>query len=166
MQNSFEVTPRSFNAVSAGLSNKAREAVNAAFDAMSTWRIEAAATSEKNSKKVIEKMAAAAAAMGWPEQVVNAASAQMQRMAEMQVKTMDQIMDAWEEQFKSPNPMTVSAAMLSKLKSPPTFGAAGNWSNTDALVAANPLQLWMQFAEQWQRSWANTMAPWTAGKST
>jgi hypothetical protein len=38
--------------------------VNAAFDAMSAWRNETAEASEKNSKVVIEKMAAAAAALG------------------------------------------------------------------------------------------------------
>src|SRR5262245_64589560 len=37
--NKFEVTARSFNPMSVpGLSGKARDAVNAAFDAMSTWR--------------------------------------------------------------------------------------------------------------------------------
>ena len=54
-----EVTPRNFNPMWApGLSDEARKAVNAAFDAMSTWRIETA----KNS----EKMAAAARTLGWP----------------------------------------------------------------------------------------------------
>jgi hypothetical protein len=52
-----------------GLSDEARKAVNAAFDAMSTWRIETAKNSEKNSEQVIEKMAAAARALGWPELV-------------------------------------------------------------------------------------------------
>ena len=41
-----------------------RSAVNAAFDAMSAWRNETAEAREKNSKVVIEKMAAAAAALG------------------------------------------------------------------------------------------------------
>src|SRR5262245_40427248 len=74
MQNKFvEVTPRSFNPMAIpGLSNKARDAVNAAFDAMSTWRNEVADSSEKNGKQVIEKIAAAAAALGWPAQVVDA----------------------------------------------------------------------------------------------
>jgi hypothetical protein len=40
--------------LASGLSDEARKAVNAAFDAMSTWRIETANTSEKNSKQVIE----------------------------------------------------------------------------------------------------------------
>jgi hypothetical protein len=160
-----EVTPRSFKLMSIpGLSNEAREAVNAALDAMSTWRNEAAESSEKNSKRVIEKMAAAAVALGWPEQIVDAARAQMQSITEMQIKTMDHIMDAWEEQLKSPSPMTASpSAMLSKLKSVPSFGQAGSWPGADAFQIApiNPLQFWMQFAEQWQKSWADTMTFWT-----
>jgi len=145
MQSKFvEMTPRSFNPVSVpGLSNDAREAVNAALKAMSTWRNETDNTSEKNSKQVIDKMAAAAAALGWPEQVVDAARAQMQTITEMQIKTMDHMMDAWEEQLKLPNPMTASpSAMLSKLKSLPDFGRAGSWPSSEAFqkAAINPLQ--------------------------
>ena len=46
MQNKYaEVTPRNFNPMWApGLSEDARKAVNAAFDAMSTWRIAGTAT--------------------------------------------------------------------------------------------------------------------------
>jgi hypothetical protein len=155
-----EVTPRSFNPMSIpGLSNRARDAVNAAFDAMSSWRNETADASERHSKQVIEKMAAAAAALGWPEQIVDAARTQMQGITEMQIKTIDHMMDAWEEQLKLPNPMTASpSAMLSKLKSLPSFGAAGSWPG-------DPMQLWMQFAKQWQKSWTDAMSYWEkAGK--
>jgi hypothetical protein len=166
---SAELTPRSFNPMSIpGLSNKAREAVNAAFDAMSTWREEAADTSEKNSKQVIEKLAAAAAALGWPEQIVDAARTQIENVTELQIKTMDHMMDAWEEQLKLPNPMTASPSrMLSKLSSLPGFGAAGAWPGADALqrAAMNPMEFWMQCAQQWQKSWTNTMTFWSnAGK--
>src|SRR6266496_3217509 len=119
MQNRYaEVTPRNFNPMSApGLSDEARKAVNAAFDAMSTWRIETANNNEKNSAQVIEKLAAAARALRWPEQIVDATRTQMQSITKMQIQMMDQMMDAWEEQIKSPNP----SAMLSKLKSLPSF---------------------------------------------
>ena len=47
-----EVTPRNFNPMWApGLSDEARKAVNAAFDAMSTWRIETAKTARKTASK-------------------------------------------------------------------------------------------------------------------
>jgi hypothetical protein len=170
MQNKFtEMTPRNFNPMSApGLSDEARKAVNAAFDAMSTWRIETANNSEKNSEQVIEKMAAAARSLGWPEQIVDATRAQLHSITKVQIQTMDHMMDAWEEQIKSPNPMTGSpSAMVSKLKSLPGVSPAGSWPNADAfpLAAMNPMQFWIQLAEQWQKAWADAMAFWVkAGK--
>jgi hypothetical protein len=152
MQNKFvEVSPRKFNPTSArGLSNEAREAVSEAFEAMSNWRIATANVSEKNSEQVIEKMSAAARALGWPEQIVEAARAQLQRITKAQIQTMDQVMDAWEEQIKLSTSETVSpAAMLSM----PSFGPAGNWpmASPFQMAAMNSFQVWLQFAEQWQK---------------
>jgi hypothetical protein len=165
---SSERCPAQFQShVAPGLSDEARKAVNAAFDAMSTCRIEAANNNEKNSEQVIEKLGVAARALGWPEQIVDATRAQMQSITKMQIQTMDHMMDAWEEQIKSPNPMTGSpSAMLSKL-SLPSVSPAGSWPNADAfpMAAMNPLQLWIQLAEQWQKAWAGAMAFWVkAGK--
>ena len=164
MQNKYaEVTPRNFNPMWApGLSEEARKAVNAAFDAMSTWRIETAKNSEKNSEQVIEKLAAAARSLGWPDQIVDATRAQMQSITKMQIQMMDHIMDAWEEQIKSPNPMTAPSAMLSTLKSLPGISPAGTWPNAEAFsqAAMNPMQFWIQLAEQWRKPWTEAMAFW------
>jgi hypothetical protein len=150
--------PRNFDSAP-GLSDAARQAVNAAFDAMSNWRIETANASERNLEQVIEKTATAARALGWPEQIVDATRAQFQSITKMQTQTMDQIMDAWEEQIKSPNP---SSAMLSKLNSLESF----SWPNSStAQMAMNPLQLYMQFAQQWQKSWTEAMAFWSKAGS-
>ena len=81
----------------------------------------------------------------------------MQSITKMQIQTMDQMMDAWEEQIKSPNPMTVSpSAMLSKLKYLPGISPTGSWPNASAL-ATNPMHFWVQWAEQWQKAWADAM---------
>jgi len=159
MQSKFE--PRSFNPMSIpGLSNKARDAVNAALDAMSTWRNEAADTGEKNGKQVVAKLAEAAKALGWPEQVVDAVRTQIQSVTELQIKTMDQIVDVWEEQLKLPDPTSAPAsAMLSRLKSMPGLGSA--MPGAGNLQMANPMQVWMQFLQQSQKSWADAMATWT-----
>lgn len=152
---------RSFNPMSVpGLSTKARDAVNAVFKSMSAWRREIAATNETSSEQVLEKMAAAAAALGWPEQIVDAARAQIQGIGDMQTKTMDHILDAWEEHLKSPDPMTASpSAMLSKLKAMPSFGPSSDWANPHALqnAAAAPLMFWIECAKQWQKLWADSM---------
>src|SRR5215831_7282518 len=116
MTQSTDTTTHRFDPMAIpGLSRRARESVNAAFEAMSDWRSEIADNNEKNIKRVIEKMASAAAELGWPEQIVDATRTQLQSLTEMQLKTMDQMMDAWEEQLKLPDPATPSAA-LNKIK--------------------------------------------------
>ena len=155
---STDKSTRKFDPMSIpGLSNEARDAVNAAFDAMSTWRTETVNNSEKNLEQVIEKMAAAGRALGWPEQIVDATRAQLQTVTKTQIQMMDQMMDAWEEQIKSPNP----SAMLSKLKFLPGFGAAGSWPNGANMSAMNPMQFFTQFAEQSQKAWSDAIAFWT-----
>ena len=162
MKNPFsEITPRTFNLKSVpGLSDDARKAVNAAFDAMSAWRMDAAKSIEKYDQQVIEKIAAAAKALGWPEQIVDAARMQMHNITKTQIETMDHIMDVWEEQIKSPNPMTGSlSTTLSKLQSPPGLGSSSGWPTANALqmAAMNPLQFWAQCAQQWQKAWTDAM---------
>ena len=112
----LEAPLRNFNPTSIpGLSDEARKAVSAAFEAMSTWRKETVDNGEKNSEQVINKMAAAARALGWPEQIVDTIRTQLQGITKMQIEMMDRMMDVWAEQIKSPNAST----MLSKLKSLP-----------------------------------------------
>src|SRR5262249_22080037 len=158
--------PRNFNSMSVpGLSDEARQAVNAAFDAMSAWRIDTAKSNEKNSEQLIEKMAEAARTLGWPEQIVDGTRAQLQSIAKMQIQMMDHMMDVWEEQIKSPNPMTAPSAMLSKLKFLPGV-PAGTWPNADAFAGAamNPMQFWMQWAEQCQKAWADAVGVGVGGQ--
>jgi len=166
MTQSTEATNHRFDPMAIpGLSRRAREAVNAAFEAMSSWRSELADDNEKNIKRVIEKMAVAAAELGWPEQVVDAARTQLQNLTEMQMKTMDQMVDAWEQQLKLPNPASPSAT-LHKLKSSPGAGSLGSWpADAFQIGVTTPLQFWMTFAGQWQKSWADMMTSWAkAGK--
>ena len=160
-----EVTSRNFSPTLApGLSDEARKAVNAAFDAMSTWRTETVNNSEKSFERVIDKMAGAAKALGWPEQIIDATRAQMDGITQMQIQTMDQMMNTWEAQIKSPNP----SAMLSKLKSLPGFGSSGSWPDAEAFPMAgfNPFQAYLQFAQQWQKAWASATAPWSKAGSS
>jgi hypothetical protein len=166
MTRSTDAARNRFESVSVpGLSSRAQDAVNSALEAMSDWRSEAAESSEKNIKRVINKMAAAAAELGWPEQIVDTARTQLQNLAEMQIKTMDQIVDAWEEQLKLPNPASPSA-MLNKLKS--STGSPGSWpGDAFQMGVSSPLQFWMSFAGQWQKAWTDMMTTWTkTGKSS
>ena len=136
------------------LSNEARKAVNAAFDAMTAWRTEI----QDGGEEAIDKIAEAARALGWPKQIVDATTAELQSVTKMQVQAMDRIVEAWQEQIKSPNP----SAALSKLKSSAGFGFAGGWPFTSAsqMAATNPFEIYFQVAQQWQKAWADGMAFW------
>jgi hypothetical protein len=64
-------------------------------------------------------------------------------------------MDVWEEYLKLPDPTTASpSVMLSKLKSSPSL-VPGDWP------MINPMQVWLQFVEQSQKSWAEAIATWS-----
>jgi hypothetical protein len=47
----------------------------------------------------------------------------------------------------------------------PSFSPAGSWPNADALPMAvmNPMQFWIQLAEQWQKACADAMSFWAKG---
>ena len=138
---------------------KHKAVVNAALEALSSWGTDIVSNSDKNIARVINKIAAAVEALGWPEQIVDATRAQMQSISRMQIQMLDQIVNAWEEQIKSP---TSSSAILSKLRFSPGSDPATNWLNPDTLQmeAANPLGFYMQFAEQCQKAWANATGFW------
>ena len=155
-----EVTHRNFDQMSTPkLSDDARKVVKAAFEAMSTWREQI--VNQKNSEQVIEKMAEAARKLGWPEQIVDATRTQMEAITKMQIQTMDQMMDTWEAQIKSPNS---SSTMLSKLTSLPNFGPVGPNSGNPQM-ALNGFELYMQVAQQWQKAWADVMASWATSSA-
>jgi len=147
--NFFDAEPRKVSLLTvAGLPKEVEERVNAALEAMSVWRNQLAEANQKNGNEAIQKMAAAAAALGWPEQVVDAARAQLQSVAEIQTKTMDQVMDAWEQQAKLPT--ASPSAVLSKLQSLPD-----GWPRAGLAAPTNPFELWMQFAQQWPKVWVD-----------
>src|SRR5262249_136631 len=151
-----EVTSRNFSPkLASELSDEARKAVNAAFDAISTCRTETV----DNFEIVIDKMAAAARALGWPRQIVDATHAQMQDVIKMQIQTTDRLMDAWEQQIKSPSS---SSAILSKLQSISSFSPTGSWPGAQ-MAAFNPFAMYMQIAQQWQKTWSDAMGVWANG---
>jgi hypothetical protein len=120
--------------------------------------MEATDNNEKNCKRFIEKLAATATALGWPEQIVDVLRSQMQSITEMQIKTIDRIMDTWEEQLKSPIAAS-SSAMPSNAKPSPSSGAVGSPLHADVsqMTTMIPLQFWM---EKWQKPWTETMMLW------
>jgi hypothetical protein len=158
-----------------GVSDEARKAVAKAFDAMSHWRDEMNIQGEKMGNQMFDAMAQAAKTMGWPAEIVETTRQQMQGVTKMQTQMVDQLMNAWEAQLKSPNPMGgFPTEMMKNLQSLPGFSNLANMPGMDAwqnmmghgmggMNAANPFQFWMQMGEQWQKNWAQAMSMWASG---
>lgn len=143
------------------LKDEARQAVSAAFDSITTFHTELASSSEE----VVAKMAHAARTLGWPEPVVNGVTAQIAGMTKMHIEMMTHLMEAWQEQINSPDPMAhTPMAMLSKLQSWPGLLPAGTWPDaaTFAKMAENPAEFWIRVGHQYQKNWAQMMANLTA----
>lgn len=158
------------------LDGETRKAMNAAFEAMSEWREEMAATAERQSGKVFDKMGAAAKAAGWPEALVEATKSNMQQMSKLQLGMIDQIMDAWTEQMKSPGKFTFGNAFAKGFPGLPGSNSAGlptatmpGFPQMDLAkygFGSNPMapfQFWMEAGQMWQKQWADAMAAMMSG---
>mgnify|MGYP000983964028 CR=1 FL=1 len=160
-----------------GMSEDARKAMNAAFDALSEWRNEMAGVAERNSSTVFDKMGAAAKAVGWPADFVDMTRQQMQQASKVQLQLMDQIMDVWESQMKQPgSPFKVPDAFKGLglgFQNPFAAGMTGGFPGFGgstgfpmfpgfdaANMPANPMQFWMQAAEMWQKNWQQAFSHW------
>ena len=147
-----------------------RKSINAAFDAMSEWRDEMTASTERYSTRVFDKMGSAAKAMGWPEEIVATTKDQMLQASRLQSQMIDQVMDAWQAQLKNPNPLAMQENILSQMTRGGMFpgmmpGMGFDMSKLPGMagmggMAASPVQFWMQTAEMWQKSWAQAMQLW------
>ena len=167
--------PNFFNtAAFSALGDEQRKAMTAAFDAMSSWRHELATMSEKNNAAVFDKMAGAAKSLGWPTEFVEMSRHQMQNVTKMQTQAIDQVMDVWQKQATQP-------AGKMELPSFPAFAgmpsftgnAASNpfagmpgMPDMSAMGAMNPMQMWMQAAEMWQKNWQQAMSTWMEAQNS
>ena len=134
------------------LDDGTRDAVNDFFDALSKWRDEVASNTVRYNETILAKMVPADTAMGWPKEVVEASRAYLAQASKMQLQVIDQFMDAWQAQAKSP----LSSQFIAQLQ--PFAGAATGKSSG---IAIAPVQLWMEAAQTWQRNWASVFSMWT-----
>lgn len=152
-----------------GFDAETRKAFNAVFDAMSSWRDDLSALTEKNSDAVFDKMSVAAKKVGWPENLVDATRQQLQQASKVQLHLIDQMMDAWQQQVKNPNAMVNPAEFMKNMPQWPGMQGGFNpfansgMPNFGSLPPGNPMQMWMQAAEMWQKSWTSAMDMWTKG---
>ena len=134
------------------LNGEARQAVMDAFNAVSQWRDEISLANDRYLTKVLDQVAAAQKAQGWPTSVTVATREHLLRASKVQTQMIDQLMGDWERQLKSrstsPDP--------SMLRMPSTTDPMSEIMRLGEMTLT-PFKIWLSAAEAWQRTWADAM---------
>src|SRR5262245_26046772 len=134
------------------LNAEAREAVMEAFNAVSRWRDEIAGANDRYLANVLDQVAAAQRAQGWPNSVTVATREQLLQASKVQTQLIDQLMADWAQQLTargpSPDPARVRAPSI-----------ANPWAELMRLgeITLTPFKIWLNAAEALQRSWAEAL---------
>jgi hypothetical protein len=130
------------------ITKEIREELLSAFDALSNWRDEIEGVNERSLAKVLIQTSAVARSMEWPDQAIRATRENLENASKMQTEMIDQIMDGWQQQLKSPTgAMTIPSNFVGQMSRP---------ADSAAMTAFSPLApwaFWLQAAEMWQRTW-------------
>jgi len=137
------------------LSDDARRALTAAFEAMETWRDDVHATNDRHLPKLLDQMTAVQRAMGWPPHWSANGREHLLTASKMQTQMIDQITETWKRALKSPGALQ-GATML------PIPESSASGSNEPMMEMIRlwetmfpPFKLWMQAAEMYQRQLTN-----------
>src|SRR5215475_7758740 len=135
----------------AGMTKEMRDRVVAAFDALSNWRDEIEAANERCLGKVLDQTSAVARSMGWPDDAITMTREYLQHSAKVQTQLIDQLIEGWKQQLKSPvAPMAIPRSLKGQILGPSASTMAGAMPDFDAFA---PWKIWLQAAEMWQRTW-------------
>lgn len=138
------------------MTREARENMVGAFEALSSWRSEIEAVNERCLSKVLDKTSAVARSIGWPDDAIQATRKYVESVSKLQTQAIDQIVDGWKEQLKSPvAPLAMPRSLFGQIPQ-----ASANFAG--AMPEFNPLApwtFWMQAAQAWQRTWMPDAAP-------
>jgi len=140
----------------AGMTKEMRDRVAAAFDALSNWRDEVETANERCLGKVLDQTSAVARSMGWPDEAVKTTRDYLQQTAKVQTQLIDQLIEVWKQQLKSPiGPMAIPRGLTGQTSGPSLSMMAGAMPDFDLFA---PWKIWLQAAEMWQRTWMPDVA--------
>ena len=140
------------------LSNEARQAVTAAFDALAHWRNEIVAANERCLTKALDQVTDAHRALGWPEQMTVAAKEHFLKASKMQSHMIEQAMDAWQQQLKSHTARSSVPDFIFQAPVASQFTVPASEMMRFSEMTLAPYKLWIEVAETWQRNWMAAMS--------
>src|SRR5262245_17191868 len=143
------------------LNGEARQAVMDAFSAISQWRDEISQANDRYLIKVIDQVAAAQRAQGWPNSVTVATRQHLLRASKVQTQMIDQLMGDWEHQLKSKS-TSPDPSMLHLTSTTDPMSEMMRLGE----MTLTPFKIWLNAAEAWQRTWVEAMRSSADGQLT
>jgi hypothetical protein len=140
------------------LSDEARQAVTAAFDALAQWRNEVIAANERCLTKTLDQVTGAHRALGWPEQVTAAVKEHFLKASKMQSDMIEQAMDAWQQQLKTQSARSGVPGFILQAPTPSQLTMPVAEMMRLGEITLAPFKLWIEAAEAWQRNWVAAMS--------
>jgi hypothetical protein len=134
------------------LNGEARHAVMDAFNAVSQWRDEISRANDRYLTNVLDQVAAAQRAQGWPHSVTVATREHLLQASKVQTQMIDQLMADWEQQLKS----RCAAPDPSMSRRPSVANPVAEMMRLGEMTLT-PFKIWLNAAEAWQRSWAEVL---------
>ena len=134
------------------LNGEARHAVMDAFNAVSRWRDEISRANDRYLTDVLDQVAAAQRAQGWPNSVTVATREHLLQASKVQAQMIDQLMGDWEQQLKSRG----AAPDPSMSRRPSVANPVAEMMRLGEMTLT-PFKIWLNAAEAWQRSWAEAL---------
>ena len=140
-----------------GMNKELHEGVVAAFDALSHWRDEIEVVNERCMGEVLDRTAAVTRSMGWPDPAIRATREYLENTSKVQTELIDQIIEGWKRQLKSPTaPMAIPRSLTGRIPRLPAATFARAMPEFNPLA---PWTFWLQAAEMWQRAWMPDVSP-------
>jgi hypothetical protein len=134
------------------LNGEVRQAVMDVFNAVSQWRDEISRVNERYLTDVLDQVAAAQRAQGWPNSVTVATREHLLQASKVQAQMIDQLMGDWEQRLKSRG----AAPDPSMSRRPSVANPVAEMMRLGEMTLT-PFKIWLSAAEAWQRSWAEAL---------
>jgi hypothetical protein len=94
--------------------------------------------------------------MGWPEEAIKATREYFETTSKAQTQMIDQVIEGWKQQLKSPTAPTAFPRTFSDQIPGLASALPGAKQEFNPLA---PWMFWLQAAEMWQRTWLPDAAP-------
>jgi hypothetical protein len=143
---------------------ESEKALNAVIRSLERWSDDTASLANKNSVKISQELASAGKVLGWSTDLEETLRLQLKQSAEMQANMLDSLREAWVQQIKNVleaapgiDGSRIGLPQLSEASALPNENGRKSLSSDHKPPIPDPVRLWMETAQNWQKMWLSML---------